>query len=257
MHTGSTIPSPEDSRAPNLGNNADVAMLHRTEEHERYRVQFADAQLEYRAGFIEDPVVTGRQLIAESGNEPADEFIVLQVLPSGDLEELRLNESTDLRERGVERFIIIKSDRTFRFTIVDERQEWPASLINGLTLKRLGKKDPREFSVFLERRDEADQEIDDDQIVDLAVQGVERFYFRPIEQTVEILVNTKSVRIMRGEHTGLQIKEAAIAQGVRIKLDFVLTLHKAGGQTQIIGDQDRVKAHRGQRFTAVADDDKS
>ncbi len=79
--------------------------------------------------------------------------------------------------------------------------------------------------------------LDDDQIVDLAVQGVERFYFRPIEQTVEILVNTKSVRIMRGEHTGLQIKEAAIAQGVRIKLDFVLTLHKAGGQTQIIGDQ--------------------
>lgn len=224
---------------------------------DRYQILFADERLEYRSATIDDPIVTGRQLITASGNEPVDEFVILQVLPTGDLEELRLNESTDLRRPGSERFIVVKSDRTFRLVIGDERQEWPAPLINGRTLKRIGQKEVQDYSVFLERQDEADQEIDDDQFIDLAAAGVEHFYFRPIERIVEIFVNEKSVRITRGEHIGLEIKEAAIAQGVRIELDFVLSLHKAGGQTQIIGDQDPVNVHRGQRYTAVADDDKS
>lgn len=74
---------------------------------------------------------------------------------------------------------------------------------------------------------------------------------------VEITVNERAVNVQRGEQSGLQIKEAAIAQGVQIELDFVLTRHTAGGKTRIIGNQDFVTVHRGERFTAVADDDKS
>jgi Multiubiquitin len=74
---------------------------------------------------------------------------------------------------------------------------------------------------------------------------------------VEIVVNRRAVKIMRGERTGLEIKEAAIEQHVPIQLDFVLTLHKAGGGTKVIGDHDRVRVHNEQRYTAVADDDKS
>lgn len=226
-------------------------------EHGHYRIQIADAQLEYRSVVIGDPVPTGREIIAAAGYREPEQFIVLQFLPTGDLEELRLNEHTDLREHGIEKFIVIRSDRSYRFTLESERQEWPASLINGQTLKRLGQKDPRQFAVLIERTDEADEEIDNDQFVDLAEPGVEQFYFRPSEQNVEIEVNEKKVRIARGDHTGLEIKQAAIAQGVRIGVDFVLTLHKPAGETQIIGDQDVVKVRRGQRYTAVADDDKS
>ena len=80
---------------------------------------------------------------------------------------------------------------------------------------------------------------------------------RPLEETVEILVNRRPVKITRGERTGLEIKEAAIEQHIPIQLDFVLTLHKAGGETKVIGDNDPVRVHNEQRFTAVADDDKS
>ena len=111
--------------------------------------------------------------------------------------------------------------------------------------------------MYLERRDEADQKIENGQFVDLSSAGVERFYFRAVEHIIEILVNKKPIQIKDGRHTGLEIKETAIAQGLNIGLDFVLSLHKAGGHTQIIGDQDPVQVHQGQCFTAIADDDKS
>lgn len=148
-------------------------------------------------------------------------------------------------------------EQPYRFILEGQRQEWPTALINGLALKRLGNQDAATVAVFLKRQDEGDQEVEDDDVVDLAAPGIERFYFRPAEHTVSIIVNEQPVNIARGDRTGLQIKEAAIAADLNIGLDFVLTLHKASGQTKIIGNQDAVRVHRGQRFTAVADDDKS
>jgi hypothetical protein len=76
---------------------------------------------------------------------------------------------------------------------------------------------------------------------------------------VEILVNERPVKIEKGEWTGIDIKNAAVQQGVPIQSDFVLTLEKPNGQSQIIGDQDTVKIHSGHAFTftAIADDDNS
>jgi len=222
-----------------------------------HRIQIADQRLNFEHARLADPVPTGREIIAAAGHRHPEEFIVLQLLPAGDLEELRLNEHTDLRERGIEKFIVVRSDRSFRFLLESERQEWPAALINGLTIKRLGGRGADAVTVFLERADEADREIEDEEFVDLAQPGVERFSLRPREQVVQIEVNEKPVRMLRGVHTGRDIKEAAIAQGVRINLDFVLSLHEAGGGTRIIGNDDPVKVRRGQRYTAVADDDVS
>jgi hypothetical protein len=174
------------------------------------------------------------------------------------LEELRLNEHTDLREKGVERFIISKSDRSYRFELDGEREEWPARLINGKTLKRLAKKDPANFDVFLERKETEDEEIDDDEIVNLGKGGVEKFYFRPAQKEVEIIVNKKyRVTMTRGKHTGLEIKQAAIAQGVPIEPSFVLSIKLPSGKNKTIGDADEVKVKAGQHYTAIADDDKS
>ncbi len=47
---------------------------------------------------------------------------------------------------------------------------------------------------------------------------------------VTVKVNNKPVVISRRRVTGLQIKEAAIAQGVEIELDFILTLEARGGK---------------------------
>ena len=78
----------------------------------------------------------------------------------------------------------------------------------------------------------------------------------PVHQ-VEILVNEKKVTLPGPKATGLQVKEAAIAQGVNIQLDFVLSEEFGERRSKIVGDTDEVTLHPGQHFTAVAPDDNS
>jgi len=77
------------------------------------------------------------------------------------------------------------------------------------------------------------------------------------QQHVKVTVNRKPVVIAGPRSTGLAIKEAAIAQGVEIKLDFVLSVKLPNGEMRIIGDRDPVHVRDGMEFVAVAPDDNS
>jgi hypothetical protein len=74
---------------------------------------------------------------------------------------------------------------------------------------------------------------------------------------VTVTVNHKPVTVPRPKVTGLQIKEAAIAEGLPIELDFLLSEELHSGETRIVGDQDVVTVNKNSRFTAVAGDDNS
>ncbi len=74
---------------------------------------------------------------------------------------------------------------------------------------------------------------------------------------VTVTVNNKSVTVTGPRVTGLQIKEAAIAQEVQIELDFLLSEELPSGETRIVGDSDTVTVNKHSKFTAVAGDDNS
>jgi hypothetical protein len=74
---------------------------------------------------------------------------------------------------------------------------------------------------------------------------------------VEITVNNKEIEVEGPMATGLQIKEAAIAQGLQIELSFQLSEKLGPHKTKIIGDTDTVTLHPDAVFIAVADDDNS
>ncbi len=74
---------------------------------------------------------------------------------------------------------------------------------------------------------------------------------------VAVTVNERPVTLPDRTATGIEIKQAAIAQGVPIQLDFVLQQELPNGQHKVIGDHDDVKLHPRDRFTAIADDDNS
>jgi len=81
-----------------------------------------------------------------------------------------------------------------------------------------------------------------------------RFAMHPRE--TEIIVNERAVRIAGHMASGLEIKRAAIAQGVPIYLDSCC--RRIGQhQSRIVGDNDVVELHRGSSFIAVAPDDNS
>ena len=80
----------------------------------------------------------------------------------------------------------------------------------------------------------------------------------PIPQVrVEIHVNEQPVVVVGHRHTGLEIKEAAIAQHVKIQLDFLLYLLLPNRPNKLIGDEEDVTGTKDSRFRAIADDDNS
>ena len=76
-------------------------------------------------------------------------------------------------------------------------------------------------------------------------------------KTVTIEVNDHKVEMPAGPATGLEIKEAAIKQDVRIELNFMLQLQLPNGSSKVIGDEDKVPLTEHLTFTAIAADDNS
>lgn len=125
---------------------------------------------------VYDPVVTGRQLLDEASKRPVDEHLIFQLLHSGQLEEIRLDETVELRKPGIERFLTWQSDRSFRFVIDGRRFEWGAPIVTGMKLKKLAGVDPASYGVWLEMRGAEDRPIADSECVDLCLPGIERFF---------------------------------------------------------------------------------
>jgi hypothetical protein len=75
--------------------------------------------------------------------------------------------------------------------------------------------------------------------------------------TITISVNNQPVHVQDKVLTGMEIKEAAIAQGVAIQLDFLLSEQLGNGHARIVGDSDEVRVHEHAKFTAIAGDDNS
>lgn len=76
------------------------------------------------------------------------------------------------------------------------------------------------------------------------------------EKTYVIRVNTQNVTMRQHKATGLDIKTAAIAQGMAIEPDFVLSVQH-GDRYNIVGDDDEVTLRKGLDFIATAADDNS
>ncbi len=150
-----------------------------------YRIRIGDADLNFRPARIEDPMPTGRQIMNAAEVRKLDEHMVFQVLQNGELEELRQDETVDLRTAKVERFIIFGGAASYRIDIDGRVVEWGAPAITGQVLKRLAGVDTTRYGVWLENRDGGqDRPIENNEIVRLDEAGLERF-FTGITQTTE------------------------------------------------------------------------
>jgi hypothetical protein len=73
---------------------------------------------------------------------------------------------------------------------------------------------------------------------------------------VSIRVNRQPVQMPAHEATGLQVKQTAIDQGVKIQLDFTLS-GRVHGKPEVIGDNQTVELRHNEEFSAVTPDDNS
>lgn len=115
-----------------------------------YRIHHADGALDFQPALVNDPVPTGRQILQAIGLRPVDEFSLFAILPDGSFEDIRLDETFDVRGRGTERFVHFRSDREFRFTLDDRQMQWGKPVISGRHLKVLAGVDPDTYDVYLD-----------------------------------------------------------------------------------------------------------
>jgi hypothetical protein len=74
---------------------------------------------------------------------------------------------------------------------------------------------------------------------------------------VVVTVNLRPVPLPDRSVTGLQIKQAAIAAGLRIDEGFVLLVDENDGRDRVVGDDEVIKVNKQSSFTAIAPDDNS
>jgi hypothetical protein len=74
---------------------------------------------------------------------------------------------------------------------------------------------------------------------------------------ITIHVNEQPVDMTGHRHSGLEIKQAAIAQHVKIELDFLLYLEHTHSPNEPVADNQEVTITEKSRFHAIADDDNS
>ncbi len=172
--TEQNIASTEVSSAPALGYTDDLEKAANQgiplNPQGDLRVRINDKRLR-----IADPVPTARQLLKAAKLMPVEQYVLFYRLPDGDLESLRLDETVDLRERGVERFLAFESDRIFLFKIDGRRQEWGAETITGKALLRLAGKSPKHFGVWRVATGTEDVRISAQESTDLSDAGLECF----------------------------------------------------------------------------------
>jgi hypothetical protein len=153
-----------------------------------------------------------------------------------------------------------QSERHDRKTSV-KVNEYPVVLKGSISTGKAIKEDavrqgaPIEVGFVLVREagGKNDRIIGDDEAID--VHDGEAFW--ATKPRIEILVNKVPVVMEKRHATGAEIKAAAIAQGVKIDQDFVLSVKDAHEKWTIIGDDDTVDLHDGEKFMAVAPEDHS
>lgn len=174
-----------------------------------YRIVVAIDDINFQQAFVSDPVPTGRQILSAVGLDDRDEITLCAILPSGDFEDIRLNETFDLRGREVERFIAFRTDREFKLTLDDRQLKWGRSTIEANVLYVLSGIGP-EQAVFLEVRGGTDRIIEPDELLDLTDPGIEHFITakRPV-QGYTITINSLDESVPNKQVTFEQVVQLA------------------------------------------------
>jgi hypothetical protein len=200
-----------------------------TSEHEprTHQIQFALDNLNFRYIQMADPLPLGRQILAAGGIDARGDYSLFAILPTGDFEDIRLDETFDLRGRGVEQFVAFHTDRVFKLTLDDRQLTWGRPAIRGSELYKLANTS-NDLAVFFEVRGGEDKLVSPEETIDLTAPGIERFITAPRPtQEIEIIVNARPKVVSGSNVTFEQIVEIAFPGSHNPNSVFTITYRKA------------------------------
>ena len=190
-------------------------------------VDVAGTDLIFHAVPVTDRTPTARQLLAAMNLSPHNEYVVLQWLPGGDIEEVRPEELIDMSDATTPKLIVAKSDRTYRLVLNDHSLEWPDAEISGEALRTLGAIDAN-LQIFLARDDEADRLIEAGDKVNLRAEGVETLYAK----SKEWKLNVQGV-VIESEVAEISVRDAIAKAGFSVETKWIIILKTATEKKQV------------------------
>lgn len=193
----------------------------------RLFVEIADENLEFTPLAVSDRTPTARQILSYRDLAPHTEYVVLQWLRSGDIEDRRLEEEILFEGDAPPRLIIVQTDRTFRFFLDDRSLIWPRNVILETALRKLGTIEA-DKNLYLARADEEDRLLRHGEQVRLGDDGAESFYSRS-----EVWkLNVQGV-IVESHNPTIAAREAIRRAGLDADASWILVLKTAQGRQQI------------------------
>ena len=183
--------------------------------------------LVFRPLVLDDDTPTGRQVLAACGMSPHDQYVVLQWLCSGDLEEIRLEERVRIEGEDPVRLVVAEADRTYRFMLNDRSMEWPEPVIGEAALRALGRT-PSSETLFVRRDDEPDRPIDAKSPLNMDERGTEEVYARETGWKLDV----QGVVIVSAKPT-ISVRDAMVKAGFDVAAAWVIVLKTAVDRRQV------------------------
>lgn len=151
-----------------------------------YTARVSDESFAVSEVRFDDRKVTGSQIAEAVRAHPVEEHVILQQLPTFELETIRPNELIDLGRPT--RVFVIKGSGTDKFYVNGLSLEWPIKSLTGRAIKFLVGVD-EDDELLLERDDAPDKIIGDDDEVRIGKAGAERLKTRPPRGSITIVVD--------------------------------------------------------------------
>lgn len=171
---------------------------------------------------------TGRQLAVLAGFKPEQAVTVMQIRPHGELEDIRLDDQIDLRE-ATPTFVVVEADRGIEFTIDSVRFDWPAPVISGGQLRKLGHV-PADREIYLELPGDVERVIEEHDLVDLAAPHSHTFKTRELSWKL----NVQGVLLVVHEPT-ITVRQAITDAGFDPSKNWIIILRVRGQPKQEVG----------------------
>lgn len=190
-------------------------------------IEIAGLDLAFKAVGIADRTPTGEQILDAYGMTPRGQYVVLQWLNNGDIEEIRPTENLKPSPDGPARVIIAQADRTFRFTLDDHSMVWPEAEIREATLRKLGRV-PHDKLLYLALEDAADRQIEPGTFLDLAKRGSEVIYSR----VARWVLNVQGVSV-ESTQPEISVRDALVRAGFDVETDWIIVLKTASEKKQV------------------------
>lgn len=160
------------------------------EQAVEYRLIIDDREV-----FSDDPIVTGRDILTIASHSPASNFSVIAIINQG-TQAIGLDEQIDLRGTSAPQFRVFNSDRLFRGLMNEREIVWGNDKISAAALRKIGDV-PDDQDLFFDSK--GDRVIEDDEVLSLKPNGVERFRSGdPKDETVDVVLNGELISVEKG-----------------------------------------------------------